>query len=74
MPETMTVSEAAKELGVTINRIQQLIASGQLVTWREGRKRVIDAQSVTERKQHLNALYGPQQRHLFQSLGKQRPT
>jgi len=48
--KTLTTAEAARELGVTEQRIRQLAAAGEIKAEKHGRDWMIDAASVEERK------------------------
>ena len=48
--KTLTTPEAARELGVTAQRIRQLAATGELKGEKRGRDWMIDAESIEERK------------------------
>ena len=50
MTKTLTTTEAARELGVTAQRIRQLAAAGEIKAEKHGRDWMIDAESVEERK------------------------
>ena len=50
MPNTLTTVEAAAALGVSKQRIQQLIAAGKLKAEKRAGAWFIDAESVEERK------------------------
>lgn len=47
----MTASDAARELGVSPARVDQLIKAGLLESWRDGTKRMVSKSSVEARKE-----------------------
>lgn len=47
----MTASDAARELGVSTARIDQLIKAGLLESWKDGTKRMVSKSSVLARKE-----------------------
>lgn len=47
----MTASDAARELGVSPARIDQLIKAGLLDSWKDGTKRMVSRTSVEARKE-----------------------
>ena len=47
----MTVSDAARELGVSPARVDQLIKAGLLESWRDGTKRMVSRSFVEARKE-----------------------
>lgn len=47
----MTASDAARELGVSPARVDQLIKAGLLESWRDGTKRMVSRSSVEARKE-----------------------
>lgn len=48
----MTASDAARELGVSPARIDQLIKAGLLDSWKEGARRMVSRDSVEARKEY----------------------
>lgn len=48
----MTASDAARELGVSPARIDQLIKAGLLDSWKDGSKRMVSRDSVNARKEY----------------------
>ncbi len=49
---TISASEAAKALGVSRPRVTQMIASGSLLGWRDGRNTRVTTESVNARLKH----------------------
>ena len=48
----MTAADAARALGVSTARVAQMCEKGQLVSWREGSRRMILKDSVLDRLEH----------------------
>lgn len=53
---SLTTPEAARELGVTEQRIRQLAAAGELKGEKRGRDWFIDAESVEEKKREVKGM------------------
>lgn len=53
----MTAADASRELGVSRARVSQLCDSGQLVSWRDGTKRMVSRDSIEARKEYSSASY-----------------
>jgi excisionase family DNA binding protein len=48
----LSTTETARRLGVSVGRVQQLVAKGELTSIKFGRDRFISAQSIQNRLQH----------------------